>query len=71
MADKGWNVFDECAAECVHLCPQEEEWTSSYWEDSKMCTPGTISNSHRMPTKINKKAALAKVRILVEQVQGI
>ena len=27
MADKGSNLFRECAAECVHLCPQEEECT--------------------------------------------
>ena len=29
MVDEGLNPFDECAAECVHLCPQEEESTSS------------------------------------------
>ena len=29
MADKGLNLFDECATECVHLSPQEEERTSS------------------------------------------
>ena len=23
MADKGLNLFDECADECVHLSPQE------------------------------------------------
>ena len=28
MAEKGLNLFDECAAECVHLCPQEEQCTS-------------------------------------------
>ena len=26
MTDKGFNFFDECAARCVHLSPQEEEW---------------------------------------------
>ena len=31
MAEKGANLFDECAAECVHLCPQEEECTSTFW----------------------------------------
>ena len=38
-----------------------------------MYTPGTIVNLQRTPTKINKNGAIAKVRILVEQVilQGI
>ena len=36
MADKGLNLLNECAAECAHLCPQKEEYTSSSWEDSKM-----------------------------------
>ena len=45
MADKGLNIFDECAADCVHLCPQEKECTSSFWGDSEMYTPGTITNS--------------------------
>ena len=70
MAGKGLNIFDECAADCVHLCPQEKECTSSFWGDSKMYTPGTITNSQtdRMPTKINENGAVAvaKVRILVE-----
>ena len=68
MVDEGLNPFDECAAECVHLCPQEEESTSSSWGDSKMYTSGTIANSQRTPTKINKNGVIAKVRILVEQV---
>ena len=29
MADKDLNFFDECAAECEHLCPQGEKYTSS------------------------------------------
>ena len=29
MTDKGFNLFDEFAARCVHLLPQEEECTSS------------------------------------------
>ena len=33
-----------------------------------MYTPGTIANSQRMPTKINKNGAIDKVRILVEEV---
>ena len=68
MADKGLNLFDECAAECVDLCPKEEERTSSSCEDGKICIPGTIANSQRTPTKVNKNGATAKVRTLVEQV---
>ena len=33
-----------------------------------MYTPGTIANSQMTPTKINKNGAIAKVRVLVEQV---
>ena len=62
MAEKGLNLFDECAAEYVHLYPQEEEWTSSSWGDSKMYTPGTVANSHRTPTKINENVPIAKIK---------
>ena len=64
----GLNLFDDCAAECVHLCPQEEECTFSSWGDSKMKTPGTIANSQTdmMSTKRNNDGAVAKVRVLVE-----
>ena len=33
MTDKGFNLFDECAARCVHMFPEEKsapllpEWT--------------------------------------------
>ena len=71
MAGKGLNLFDECAAECVYLCPQGEEWTSSSWGSSreyiKMCKPSAIANLQRAPTKINKNGAITKLRILVEQ----
>ena len=33
-----------------------------------MYTPGSIANSQRTPTKINKHGPIAKVRTLVEQV---
>ena len=33
-----------------------------------MYAPSTIANSQKMPTKINKNGAIAKVNILVEQV---
>ena len=65
MADKGLNLFDECTAEFVYLCPKKS--ASSSWGDTKMYTPGTIANSQRMQTKINKNCAIAKVRLLVEQ----
>ena len=68
MVEKGLNLFDECVSECVHLCYHVEECISSSWGDSKMYTPGTIANSQRMPTKINKNGAIAKVGVLVEQV---
>ena len=45
MVDKGLNLCDECTAECVHLCPQEGECTSTSRRDSKMYTTGTIANS--------------------------
>ena len=68
MADNSLNLFDECVAEYKHLCPQKEQCTCSSWRDSKIYTPGIITDSLRMPTKINKNGAIAKVRVLVEQV---
>ena len=66
MTDKGFNLFDECAARCIHLFPQEEKCTSSSWGDSKMYTFGSIKNSQRMLTEINKNDAIAKIKIWVE-----
>ena len=70
MTDKGLNLFDDCAAECVYIysCPQEEECTSSSWGYSKIYTPGTIANlqTDRALTKINKNGAVVRLRILVE-----
>ena len=66
MTEKGFNLFDECAARCVHLFPQEEECTSSSWGDSKMYTSGSIANSQRILTEINESGATAKIKILVE-----
>ena len=66
MTDKRFNLFDECAARCSHLGLQEEECTSSSWGDSKMYISGSIVNSQRMLTEINKSGAIAKVRIWVE-----
>ena len=63
---KGLNLFDDCAAECVYMCPQEEECTSSSWGHSKIYTLGPMENSQtdRAPTKIDKNGA--KVKVLLE-----
>ena len=37
--------ISECATECTHVFPQGEECSFSFWEDSKMYTPGTVANS--------------------------
>ena len=34
----------------------------------KICITGTISNSQRIPTKINENGVIAKVRIIVKAV---
>ena len=56
MTDKGFNLFDEYAARCAHLFPQEEEC-------SKMYTSSNIANSQKMLTEINKSGAIAEIRI--------
>ena len=66
MTDKSFNIFDGCAAKCIHLLPQEEECTSSSWGDSKMYTSGSIANSQKMLTEINDSDAIVKKRIWVE-----
>ena len=67
MTDRGFNLFDECAARCVHLRPKEEECTSSSWGDSKMYTSGRIANSQKMLTiNINESCTIAKIKICVE-----
>ena len=38
------------------------------WGDRKMYKSGSIANSQKMPTEINKTGAIAKVRTFVEQV---
>ena len=60
------NLFDEYAALCVHLSPQEEDCTSNYWEEGEMCTSGSTANSQGILTKINQSGALAKIRAGVE-----
>ena len=68
MADKCLNLFDEWAAQYVHLCIQEEECISSSWGGRKMYTPGKRTNSQTAPAKINEIGAIVKVKILAEKV---
>ena len=66
MADKEFDLFKECAARCAHLFPQDEECTSSSWGDSKIYTSGSITNSQKMLTEINKSGVTTKIRIWVK-----
>ena len=66
MTDKGFKLFDDCAARCVHLSPEEEECTSSSWGDSNRYTSDSIAYLQRMLTEINKSSAIAKIRTWVE-----
>ena len=66
ITDKGFNLFNECAARCVNLSPQEEGDTYSSWGDSKMYTSGSIANLQRMLTETNEVGARAKIGIWVE-----
>ena len=52
----------------VFISALRKKSTSSSRGHSKIYTPGTIANSQtdRAPTEINKKGAVAKVKILVE-----
>ena len=60
MTDKGFNLFDECAARCVHLFLQGEGCASFSWWDTKMYTSGRIANSQTMLTEINESGAITK-----------
>ena len=64
MTGKGLNLFDECAAECVHWRPQEEGCTSFALGYGKIYTPDIIANSKTDTTPTN--GAVVKVRVLVE-----
>ena len=44
MARKGLNLFDECAASCVYLFPQEEERTSA-----PLLPKETVKCTHLIP----------------------
>ena len=63
MTEKGFNLFHECAARCVHLLPQEEECTSSAM---LCCTFSSIANSQRIQTEVNESNTIGKIRIYVE-----
>ena len=71
MVYKGFGIFDECASRCVYLSPQEEDWTSSSWGDSKMYTFTSMASLQSMIAEISKSGAIAKVSIWVEVIQQI
>ena len=62
ITEKGFNLFDECAARYVHLLLQEEEYISSSCGNSKMYTSSRIAKSQRMQTEIKKSGTIAKIR---------
>ena len=63
MTDKVFNLFDECGSRCMHLSPQEQQCTTSFWGDSKMSTSGSIEISQRILTEINKSGAIAEIKV--------
>ena len=69
MTDKSLNLFHDYVAECVYLCPEEEEPTlCTTLGHSKIYTPGAKANSQTVmvSAQINKNGAVVKVAILVE-----
>ena len=75
MTDKGFNLFDKCAARCAHLFPQVEECTSSSCGDSKMYTSSSIANSQRTQTEKNESGTIAKKgfksKMILPNIKGI
>ena len=63
MADKGLNLFDECAADEYIRHIKRKSASLLPEVTGTVYTPGTIANSQRTPTEINKNDANAKVRI--------
>ena len=74
LADKGFNLFDERAARCLHLSSQEARRVHLFflkgqclkihiWQYSKL-TDGANANKINKTVKIVK---IVKIRILVEQ----
>ena len=68
MVNKGFNLLDEYAARYINLSPLEENAFPRLEWNYKMYTTGSIANSHRILTEINKTSAITKVKILVELV---
>ena len=66
VTDKGSNLLDECAVECVHLCPQEEECTPPSEGTVNVPIWHYIEFTGRMLIKVNKNNAAVKARILLE-----
>ena len=58
MTDKAFNLLDECPVRCVCLFPQEEEYTSSCWGESKMYTSEN--------NETNESGTISKTRNWVE-----
>ena len=66
MTDKGFHLFEVGAARWAHIFPQEKACTLSSWGGSKMYTSGSIANSQRILSEINKSGTIAKIEIWVE-----
>ena len=66
MTDKRFNLFDECGSRCVHLSPQEQQCTISFWGDSKMSTSDSIASSQRILIEINESGAIAEIKVWME-----
>ena len=63
MTDKGFNIFDECAARCVHLFPQKKS-APLLPDGTVKCidTSTSIANSQRIQAEINESGTIAKIR---------
>ena len=52
----------------VYICPIRKKKCTFFLPKEKVKRTHHITNSQKLPTKINKNGAIAKVRILVEPV---
>ena len=66
MAEKGFNLFDECASRCVDMSLRKKSATSFSWGDNKMYKSGSLVSSRRMLTEINERGTIAKKWMSVE-----
>ena len=66
MQDKGLNLFDECAAECVYTFAPSGRIVYLFFLRGQL----TVHTWHhsKFTEDVNKNGAIAKVRILVKQV---